>query len=94
MTTQCANKACGTRFRYFRSGKIYLIDFKSNANGAHHGRDVEYFWLCGSCSLKMRVSLNSDGNVILEDLEAASSPARQTAAITATLGSTRKLLTA
>ena len=57
MTAHCANSACGANFRYFRSGKIYLIDFKLNGNTA---REMEYFWLCGDCSPRMRVTLDSN----------------------------------
>jgi hypothetical protein len=82
MTTQCANSHCGTRFRYFRSGKIFLIDFKANGTVAGHGRDMEYFWLCGECSKKMRVTVDSNGDAILEQLEAPVSTQKKTAAIT------------
>jgi hypothetical protein len=73
MTTHCANPACGARFQYFRTGKVYLIDFKSAYPALRPPRDMEYFWLCGNCSPKMRVSLDSEGKVILEQLEATGS---------------------
>jgi hypothetical protein len=76
MTTNCANAACGERFQYFRSGKIYLIDFKAAGKSENHAREAEYFWLCGDCAQKMRVTLNSEGSVILEQL-AAAAPSRK-----------------
>lgn len=80
MTTHCANPDCGTRFRYFRSGKIFLIDFRANGTLGSHNRDMEYFWLCGDCSAKMRVTIDSNANVILEHLEAPVSTRKKTAA--------------
>jgi hypothetical protein len=56
MTAPCANSACGASFRYFRSGKIYPVDFKLNGNTV---REMEYFWLGGDCLQKMRVTLAS-----------------------------------
>ena len=73
MTTHCANSECGTRFRYFRSGKIFLIDFKANGKPTSQNRDMEYFWLCGDCSTKMRVTVDSGGNAVLQHLEVLSS---------------------
>ena len=79
MTTHCANPACAKRFQYFRSGKVFLIDYKSS---------------CGDCSLNMRVSVNAEGNIVLEDL-ASSSPTAKKIVTTASVGITsKKLLTA
>jgi hypothetical protein len=73
MTTHCANSECGTPFRYFRSGKIFLIDFKANGTVTSPSRDMEYFWLCGNCSPKMRVTVDPRGNAILEHLALSAS---------------------
>ena len=73
MTTQCANSECGAPFRYFRNGKIFLIDFKANGATTSPIREMEYFWLCGDCSTKMRVTVDSGGNAILEHLAPAAS---------------------
>ena len=78
MTAHCANSACGANFRYFRRRKIYLIDFKLNGNTA---REMEYFWLCGDCSPRMRVTLDSKGHVIIEQLEAPASLPKDPAAV-------------
>jgi hypothetical protein len=94
MTTHCANPACRTPFRYFRSGKVFLIDFKSARAPLNPTRDMEYFWLCGNCSLKMRVSVNPEGNIILEQLAAANPPAKKIAVAAGAGTSTKKLLTA
>jgi hypothetical protein len=79
MTTHCANSECGTPFRYFRSGKIFLIDFKANGTATRHGRDMEYFWLCGNCSAKMRVTVDPSGNSILEQLALSASAPKKPA---------------
>lgn len=94
MTTHCANPSCGTRFQYFRSGKVFLIDFKSAGAPLKPPRDMEYFWLCGSCSPKMRVSVDSAGNVVLEQLETAGSPPRKIVAATTAEWSAKKRLSA
>jgi hypothetical protein len=78
MTAHCANSACGATFRYFRYGKMYLIDFKLNGNTA---REMEYFWLCGDCSPKMRVTFDSEGHVLIEQLEAPASLPKDSAAV-------------
>jgi hypothetical protein len=41
MTTHCANSECGTPFRYFRSGRIFLIDFKATGMATSPSRDME-----------------------------------------------------
>ena len=92
MTTHCANPVCGARFQYFRTGKVYLIDFKSAYPALRPPRDMEYFCLCGNCSPKMRVSLNSEGNVILEQLEGAISQSSNIASVNAR-ASDKKLVT-
>jgi hypothetical protein len=68
MTAQCANSACAKPFRYFRSGKIYLIDAGAAAilRGGAGIRDMEYFWLCGECSATMHVTVDGNGAVIVE----------------------------
>lgn len=74
MTTKCANPACNHPFRYFRSGKIYLIDVANSAGTVRPStgaREMEYFWLCGDCSQNMRVTLDSAGAVKVEALTAA-----------------------
>jgi hypothetical protein len=72
MTTKCANPTCDHPFRYFRSGKIYLIDMASSSGvrSSNGAREVEYFWLCGDCSENMRVTLDGCGAVKVEQVAA------------------------
>jgi hypothetical protein len=66
MTAQCFNPACGEPFRYFRSGKIFAI---SSSCRKEVSGDTEYFWLCGNCSVAMRVGVNASGEIMLETIE-------------------------
>jgi len=56
MTTHCANPACGTRFQYFRSGKVFLIDYKSVCTPLKRPT-YGVLWLCGtvrsSCACRL-----------------------------------------
>lgn len=69
MTAKCANPSCARPFLYFRSGKIYLIDsFSSNDGGSPESarKNTEYFWLCGSCAQEMQVTLDRNGEIVVE----------------------------
>jgi hypothetical protein len=69
MTTKCANPSCARPFLYFHSGKIYLIDsFASNDSGFPESarKNIEYFWLCGACAQEMQVTLDRNGEVVVD----------------------------
>jgi hypothetical protein len=71
MTAKCANPACNQPFRYFRSGKIFLIDLSDpylRSPGERTKREMEYFWLCGECSRSFCVVLDKDGAVTIEQI--------------------------
>jgi hypothetical protein len=75
MTTKCANPLCTRPFLYFRSGKIYLIEVPASSNGIPleiSKKEVEYFWLCGSCAQSLHVTVDRDGSVVLEAIGGAS----------------------
>lgn len=79
MTANCANPACKAPFRYFRSGTIYLLDQRDRASRVPtlHARDgIEYFWLCGECSRKLRMALDQDGFAALEAVNKTTAPLR------------------
>jgi len=40
MLRKCANPGCSTSFRYFGSGRLFVLQKQL---------DVEYFWLCSEC---------------------------------------------
>ena len=55
MLSKCANPACSNTFRYFREGKLYLIDAKEQPGKS---RVLEYFWLCSSCCQDMTIQID------------------------------------
>ena len=57
MLSKCANPSCSNTFRYFREGKLYLIDSKSKFTDS---RALEYFWLCSVCCLDMTIQMEGD----------------------------------
>jgi len=72
VTEKCANLVCNTAFRYFRTGKIYLIDmtaFEWRLWSVKLGARKEYFWLCGECSATMQVTINGTEAVVVECLD-------------------------
>jgi|CZKR01.1.fsa_nt_gi hypothetical protein len=64
MIAKCANPACNVPFRYFHSGKIFMLeandgDPRSRADPPK--RRIEYFWLCGECTPAMHLMRTTDG---------------------------------
>lgn len=57
MLSKCANPACSNTFRYFREGKLYLIDSKAQPGKSHV---LEYFWLCSVCCQEMTIQIDGD----------------------------------
>lgn len=55
MLSKCANQACSNPFRYFREGKLYLIDSKAQSDKS---RVLEYFWLCSSCCQELTIQID------------------------------------
>jgi len=59
MITKCANERCGQPFLYFRGGKLFIVDGRSNtktgdrSNPDRAPHKVEYFWLCEHCAPTM-----------------------------------------
>ena len=63
MLSKCANPACSTPFRYLRDGKVFEIDSTHERN-TRSARRVEFFWLCGECSLQLTVIDDHEKGVI------------------------------
>lgn len=66
MVAKCANPVCGTPFRYFRGGRLFLIDgSRANVLGEEpihrKARTPEYFWLCEQCCSTMAIDLDNNG---------------------------------
>ena len=74
MVTKCANPSCATLFRYFRGGKIFLVEpkpvripvlFSSPAELHMRGKGSEYFWLCEQCAKSMTIISDQNGRALL-----------------------------
>ena len=57
MLSKCANPKCSNTFRYFREGKLYLIESKAQPNKS---RMLEYVWLCSSCCQDLTIHIGHD----------------------------------
>jgi hypothetical protein len=69
MVAKCANPACEARFRYFREGRLFQIERKSDGaahNGGKNGHNVEHFWLCADCSANLTLTIDGDGHVSVQ----------------------------
>jgi hypothetical protein len=78
MVAMCANPLCGAPFRYFRGGKLFLVDAsRSRVNvpreesAKRTQRKSEHFWLCGGCCSTMAIDLDNDGRVSVRSLQSA-----------------------
>lgn len=65
MLSKCLNPACSTPFRYFRNGKIFNLEMSSSPGSRGKERRSEFFWLCGPCSITMKVTLR-DGIAVVQ----------------------------
>ena len=77
MIAKCANPSCGTEFRYFRGGKLYLLETKPimsmsvlpppetefRESGLRGG---EYFWLCEDCAKLMMIAPDGCGHPLIK----------------------------
>jgi len=90
MLSKCANPECPTCFRYFREGRIFLLDVETRrqpcperdgqeSNGVW-ARKIEHFWLCGDCSLRLTLAFDPEHGVVLLPLRKAASPSTAVAA--------------
>jgi hypothetical protein len=74
MITKCANNTCETVFRYFRGGKLFLVDPKAKGKVAVRccdetqslggGVSLQYFWLCERCAQEMTIVSGGDENSV------------------------------
>jgi len=68
MIATCANPACNEPFRYFRSGKIFMLEANYRDPGSRTDRSkrrIEYFWLCEACAPAMHLMRTTNGAVTL-----------------------------
>lgn len=65
MLSKCANPGCSSIFRYLHEGRLFLVNKTSAttlAGGAAEFSPSERFWLCDTCSRRMRIAW--DGSAI------------------------------
>jgi hypothetical protein len=66
MLAKCANPDCSAPFRYLREGKLFQVErdganepvFKGPRPRPRPDRRVEYFWLCGICSVRVTLAFD------------------------------------
>jgi hypothetical protein len=70
--SRCANPACSTHFRYLHEGQIFGFEVRSipaagvDVPGMNSlSRRTEYFWLCDSCALNMKLVFEPGAGVTL-----------------------------
>jgi hypothetical protein len=50
------NPACKAPFRYLYDGRIFTTErFVASPDGLKSERMIEHYWLCGTCSMSMKV---------------------------------------
>jgi hypothetical protein len=64
MLSKCLNPACSTPFRYFRDGRIFNLETPLSSDSDGTARRREFFWLCGPCSVTMKVSLRNGAPIV------------------------------
>jgi hypothetical protein len=77
MIATCANPARNVHFRYFRSGKIFMLeasDVDPRWRTDPPKRRIEYFWLCGECAPAMHLMRTTDGAVAICESPRSSDP--------------------
>jgi hypothetical protein len=66
MITKCANQSCGQPFRYFRGGRLFIVDVGLNAQSIDSSTTdraplkLEHFWLCELCAETMTMVVGQD----------------------------------
>ena len=70
MITNCANPKCGVPFRYFRDGKLFVIDRNTHSADSHScafdtssNTDLQHYWLCGTCCKTMSIVVGLDNEI-------------------------------
>jgi len=80
MISRCANPACSAHFLYLHEGRVFRIVRDSmNVREMQLGVDptlkkhpqVEFYWLCKTCSVKMTIVYRKESGVIVQPLRAA-----------------------
>ena len=56
MLGSCLNPSCNASFRYLYDGRIFTVErLVPSPDGQNIERTIEHYWLCGPCSMSMKV---------------------------------------
>ena len=55
MIANCVNPACRAPFSHRRDGRIFTVEGELAAPERGAARPNEQYWLCGTCSLRLKV---------------------------------------
>jgi hypothetical protein len=56
MLSHCLNPSCSAQFRYLHEGRIFKVErVVPSPDDSDPQHLVEHYWLCGSCSLLLKV---------------------------------------
>ena len=77
MLGRCLNPNCGKQFRYLDEGRIFRIEqVRVVAGTPDPQRSVESFWLCGTCSSRLKVIVEN-GCVLTSPIDATTAFAQK-----------------
>ena len=78
MLCRCLNPNCGKPFRYLHEGRIFRIEqVRVAASSAGLERSVESYWLCGTCSSRLKVIVEN-GCVVTSPIDATAAFGQKT----------------
>ncbi len=65
MVNNCANPLCDKPLHYLRDGRIFVFEVPGDGLGADgkRARHLEHYWLCGDCSLSLRLERHTTEGV-------------------------------
>ena len=78
MLDKCANPACPATFRNLRDGRVFVTEVEADDQTvvSGHAHQRQYFWLCGSCSRTMTVTVEKGKTVQVVRLAVQANAAR------------------
>src|SRR5215469_8783191 len=85
MLSRCLNPNCGRPFCYLDEGRIFRIEqVRAVAGKPDPQRSVESYWLCGTCSGRLKVIIE-DGCVLTSPIDVKTALAQQSRELTSVL---------
>lgn len=78
MITKCANPSCDTPFHYFRGGRLYCFELRSETLGVRSQRRLTvHFWICARCNDTLSLQFDTKRGVFLSQSWEADVPPKQ-----------------